>query len=228
MNKLLAMITVLALGALGFVLFRQRPNQTKTVMLEPVSVLNAANSIVKNTSAKSAGSLRDLTRDTPKPRPVTTDAVVPSTPKPSSKFVQTTKQPETVTPRVEVVTPRVEPKITPTLQTPPEKPVEVRTPPKPETTSIQPAPTSQAASSSSSVITAPAPTMPLRREPGKISIQAGAFKNPTYAQTLSDQLSKQGLNASVELGKDGISRVIVGPYPTEEAARAVATKISGR
>jgi cell division protein FtsN len=75
---------------------------------------------------------------------------------------------------------------------------------------------------------APAPVLPLRRSPGSVSIQAGAFKTAEYAETLRAQLSTQGFKASVELGEDGISRVIVGPYPNEETARDAMSKISSR
>jgi cell division protein FtsN len=237
-NKVLVMVGVLALGALGlaFVLRNQSSN-AKTVTLEPNKVVKTLKSKAKNSSAKSAGSLEDLTKNAPEPRAVTTDAiVVPSKPAPSvssapevfSPAPKVTSAPkaasqtpvastpaptQTAKPAPEITKPIEQPQVSSTLEPTTSQPssVAVEKPVVPETTP-----------------SVPAPTLPLRRLEGSVSIQAGAFKNADNAEALRVQLTSQGFQTSVELGADGISRVIVGPYPNEEAARDAMSKISSR
>ncbi len=226
MNKVLVTVGVLALGALGlaFVLRNQTSN-AKTVTLEPSTVVKNAK---PNSSIKPAGSLQDLTKNAPEPRAVTTDAiVVPPKPEPTvSSAPEVVKvAPEVVTPaetssqtvkRVpEITKPIEQPQVSSTVETPT---VSTET----SSTTAQTPVTTEASSS------APTPALPLRRSPGSVSIQAGAFKTVEYAETLRAQLTSQGFKASVELGEDGISRVIVGPYPNEETARDAMSKISNR
>jgi cell division protein FtsN len=223
-NKVLVIVGVLALGALGLAfVFKNQSSNAKTVTLEPNTVVKSAK---PNQGVKSAGSLEDLTKNAPEPRAVTTDAIVVP-PKPVPAVSSTT---EVVKPKPEVTTP-VETssqvtKPTPEITKPIEQPqvsstVETLSTDTSSATTEKPITTETPSSS-------PAPTLPLRRSPGSVSIQAGAFKTAEYAETLRAQLSSQGFKASVELGEDGISRVIVGPYPDEDTARDAMSKISSR
>jgi cell division protein FtsN len=244
-NKVWLTVGALALGALGlaFVL-RSQANNAKTVMLEPNKTVKSTKLKTKNSSAKAAGSLEDLTKNAPEPRAVTTDAiVVPPKPAPivSSTPEVVIEKPKVSRPKPVAVneTPKQIVKPVPKIPKPIEKPqvssTVKETPPasnealnatveKNETSStIREKPV--IAETSPSV---PVPSLPLRRSPGSVSIQAGAFKNADNAQALRVQLNSQGFNASVEVGEDGISRVIVGPYPNEETAREAASKISSR
>jgi hypothetical protein len=221
-NKILVTAGVLALGALGlaFVL-KGQANNAKTVTLEPSTVVKRAK---PNSSIKPAGSLEDLTKNAPEPRAVTTDAiVVPPKPAPA-----VSSAPEVVSAKPEVVKTEPEGRI----QTPvavnetssqTAKPVPELTKPiePPVSSTIETPETSSATVVEKPAITetnssVPVPSLPLRRSPGSVSIQAGAFKNADNFKT------------SVELGEDGISRVIVGPYPNEETARDAMSKISSR
>jgi cell division protein FtsN len=230
-NKIVLTVGVLALGALGlgFVL-RNQTSTAKTVMLEPNKIIKNAK---PNSGVKSAGSLEDLTKNAPEPRAVTTDAIVVP-PKPAPVV---SSAPEVVNTKPEVITPRPVAVSKPSSQV--TKPVPEITKPieQPQVSSTAQTPTASTETSSAATqkpaITetnpsVPAPALPLRRSPGSVSIQAGAFKTAEYAETLRAQLSSQGFKASVELGEDGISRVIVGPYPNEETARDAMSKISSR
>jgi cell division protein FtsN len=64
-------------------------------------------------------------------------------------------------------------------------------------------------------------SLPLRRDAGSVSVQAGAFKSLENAQKLTSRLQAAGIRAGVEKGKT-IYRVLVGPYATESDARAAA------
>ena len=63
--------------------------------------------------------------------------------------------------------------------------------------------------------------LPLRRDAGSISVQAGAFKSLENAQKLTSRLQAAGIRAGVEKGKT-MYRVLVGPYASESDARAAA------
>jgi cell division protein FtsN len=64
-------------------------------------------------------------------------------------------------------------------------------------------------------------SLPLRRDAGSVSVQAGAFKSLENAQKLTSRLQAAGIRAGVEKGKT-MYRVLVGPYATEADARAAA------
>jgi cell division protein FtsN len=232
------MLGVLALGALGlaFVL-KSQPSTAKTVTLEPNKIVKSVKPNAKNPSAKQVGSLEDLTKNAPEPRAVTTDAiVVPPKPAPTVSSV-----PEVVSAKPEVTTPvavsenssqTVKPAAE--LSKPIEKPQVSSRVEAPKVSSTIETPTSSDQSSSIAVqkpatvetaANAPAPILPLRRLEGSVSVQAGAFKNADNAEVLRAQLSSQGFKVSVEVGTDGISRVIVGPYPDEKTAREATNKI---
>jgi cell division protein FtsN len=230
-NKIVVTIGILALGALGlaFVL-KSQPGNAKTVTLEPNKVIKPAK---PNSSVKSAGSLEDLTKNAPEPRAVTTDAIVVP-PKPAPVV---SSAPEVVSTKSEVITPRpvavskppsqvIKP--VPEITKPIERPQVSSTAQTPTVSSETPSAAAEKPVIAETNSSAPAPVLPLRRSPGSVSIQAGAFKTAEYAETLRAQLSTQGFKASVELGEDGISRVIVGPYPNEETARDAMSKISSR
>ncbi len=234
MNKVLVMIGVLALGALGFAfVLKVQPSTAKTVTLEPNKIVKSVKPNAKNPSAKQVGSLEDLTKNAPEPRAVTTDAIVVP-PKPTPAVSST---PEVVSAKPEVTTPTPVETNETSSQTAKPAP-EISKPIKnPQVSSTAQTPTASTETSSPSVekpviaepsSSVPAPTLPLRRSPGSVSIQAGAFKNTDNAEALRVQLSGQGFKTSVELGEDGISRVIVGPYPNEQTAREAANKISSR
>ena len=218
MNKVWMTLGVLALGALGFALvLKSQVSTAKTVTLEPSTVVKSAK---PNRGIKSAGSLEDLTKNAPEPRAVTTDAiVVPPKPAPTVSSVQEVvgAKSEVTTPVTasgqvikavpEITKPIEQPQVSSTIETPTGSPENLsKTPEKPVTTETN-----------SSI---PIASLPLRRSPGSVSIQAGAFKTAEYAESLRAQLTTQGFKASVELGEDGISRVMVGPYPNEQTARA--------
>jgi cell division protein FtsN len=63
--------------------------------------------------------------------------------------------------------------------------------------------------------------LPLRRDAGSVSVQAGAFKSLENAQKLTSRLQAAGIRAGVEKGKT-MYRVLVGPYASESDARAAA------
>jgi cell division protein FtsN len=233
-NKILLTTGVLALGALGlaFVLKGQTSN-TKTLTLEPKKIVKSIKSN-KNSSVKTVGSLEDLTKNTPEPRAVTTDAVVvPPKPEPSvssaPKVVSAKPKITTQTPVASNQTSSQTAKPVPELSKPIEQPqvsnTTVETPTASNETSSAPV---EKPVITETNLSAPTPSLPLRRSPGNVSIQAGAFKNADNAEALRVQLSSQGFKTSVEVGEDGISRVIVGPYKNETAARDAASRISSR
>ena len=251
MNKLFVIAGVLALGALGlaFVLQNQPEKNAKTVMLEPTKVLKTAKSSAKNANIKSAGSLEDLTKGAPEPRAVTTDAIVVP-PKPVSSATSTSKpassepassEPTSASSSVVSPTPVAAnqtsdqaTKTVPELSSTIEKPTSTnQTSNLKETTPTVTDPSNQtnvqaATDIKPSSTSETPPTLPLRRSEGSVSIQAGAFKSAENAEGLRAQLEDKGFKASVEVGSDGISRVIVGPYPNEQTARAAANRISSR
>jgi cell division protein FtsN len=229
------MVAFLALGALGLAfVFRNQTSNAKTVTLEPNKVIKSAK---PNSSVKSAGSLEDLTKNAPEPRAVTTDAiVVPPKPTPtvSNASEVISAKPEVVKakPEVRVSTPvetssqvtKPVPEITKPIEQPQQVPSNAETP----TASTETSNTAEKPVTTETNSSVPAPALPLRRSPGSVSIQAGAFKNADNAEAMRVQLSSQGFKTSVELGEDGISRVIVGPYPNEQTARDAMSKISNR
>lgn len=76
----------------------------------------------------------------------------------------------------------------------------------------------------------PAPTPPAVAA-GKVFLQLGAFKSPQGAESfLAKMRSKLGAEEkSLTLfEKDGLARVHLGPFPTQDAARAAATKLKAR
>ena len=84
-----------------------------------------------------------------------------------------------------------------------------------ETSSVSTTPTESART------TVTRSSLPLRRDSGSISVQAGAFKSLENAQKLTSRLQAAGIRAGVEKGKT-MYRVLVGPYASESAARAAA------
>ena len=67
-------------------------------------------------------------------------------------------------------------------------------------------------------------SLPLRRNPRNVSVQAGAFKSQENAQKLANRLLSAGVKARLE-SADGLYRVIVGPYKDEVTAKAAARGI---
>ncbi len=227
MNKIWVTVGVLVLGALGLAfVFRNQTSTAKTVTLEPNTVFKIVN---PNSSVKPAGSLEDLTKNAPEPRAVTTDAIViPPKPEPTVSAPEVVKAtPEVVAPTPVETSSQVS-KAVPEITKPIEQPQVSSNLETPTASSETSNPTVQTPVTTETSSSVPVPLLPLRRSPGSVSIQAGAFKTAEYAETLRAQLTTQGFKASVELGEDGISRVIVGPYPNEETARDAASKISNR
>ena len=233
MNKVIVIAGVLALGALGlaFVFKNQAVENTKTVMLEPSKVLKTAKSSAKN--LKSVGSLEDLTKGTPEPRAVTTDAIVVP-PKPASSASSSVVS---QTPVAANETSTEATKTVPELSSTAREPLSTnetsnQKETKPVVTdssnqiSLQATPDNSNPNTSSQTLPETTPKLPLRRSEGSVSIQAGAFKNAENAASLRAQLESKGFKTSIELGTDGISRVIVGPYPNQDAAQVAASKIS--
>jgi cell division protein FtsN len=246
LSKFWGLIAILLVAALGAATFLKSGQTGKTITLEPATVMKTPKYAKKIPSIKTAGNLEALTRDAPEPRPVTTDALVvppkpvgtptvtsgaasgssvaptsaePTSPEPASaKSVNakpSTRVPETTTdvpkstPEISSTKPKTIQNIQPSSVTPEQTAETVA--PSPETPAVQ-----------------DAPSLPLRRETTGVSVQAGAFKTATNAEALRAQLAERGFKTSVELGTDGISRVIVGPYSNETLARDAATKILGR
>lgn len=57
-------------------------------------------------------------------------------------------------------------------------------------------------------------------------IQVGAFKNQGRARTYGLQFSSQGYQPLFEKGDDGLTRILIGPYTSEEKAVLARSKIS--
>ena len=91
-------------------------------------------------------------------------------------------------------------------------------------TSSDPAPAPDA----TTAIIAPAipSALPVRNSAQGWAVQAGAFKNALNATTLRDRLLKLGLSARVEIGADGVNRVLVGAYVNAEAAKAASASVA--
>jgi cell division protein FtsN len=256
LSKFWGLIAILLVAALGAATFLKSGQTGKTITLEPATVMKTPKYAKKIPSIKTAGNLEALTRDAPEPRPVTTDALVvppkpvgtptvtsvaasgssiaptsvqPASPepasiaptsvkpvsaepvsaKPSTRVPETTTDVPKSTPEISSTKPKTIQNIQPSSVTPEQTAETVA--PSPETPAVQ-----------------DAPSLPLRRETTGVSVQAGAFKTATNAEALRAQLAERGFKTSVELGTDGISRVIVGPYSNETLARDAATKILGR
>jgi cell division protein FtsN len=251
LSKFWGLIAILLVAALGAATFLKSGQTGKTITLEPATVMKTSKYAKKIPSIKTAGNLEALTRDAPEPRPVTTDALVvppkpvgtptvtsgaasgssvaptsvePASPepvraksvnaksvnaKPSTRVPETTTDVPKSTPEISSTKPKTIQNIQPSSVTPEQTAETVA--PSPETPAVQ-----------------DAPSLPLRRETTGVSVQAGAFKTATNAEALRAQLAERGFKTSVELGADGISRVIVGPYSNETLARDAATKILGR
>lgn len=90
-------------------------------------------------------------------------------------------------------------------------------PATPAPAATQPTP----ASPSSSVTPAPS-TAPAS---GSWRVAVGAFSDPTNANRLADSLREQGYSVRLEPAGT-VTRVVVGPFPSEERARAVAQGLS--
>ncbi len=231
MNKIWLMVGILALGALGLAfMFTNQTGTAKTVTLEPSTVIKG---VKPNSSVRPAGSLEDLTKNAPEPRAVTTDAIiVPPKPEPA-----VSSTPEVVGAKPEVTTPtpvavsETSSQVTkpvPEISKSIEKPQVSSSAQMPRVSTEPSSATTQESVTTQTTSSVPAASLPLRRRPGSISIQAGAFKNADNAEALRVQLISQGFNTSVDLGEDGILRVIVGPYPNEQSAQDAARKISSR
>lgn len=76
--------------------------------------------------------------------------------------------------------------------------------------------------------TLPAKPMPVGEEAGGYVVQLGAFANYANAQTFLAQVANQiatlGVEASVH-EKEGLYRVVVGPYPTREDAQRTGERL---
>ncbi|MFN3265674.1 MAG: SPOR domain-containing protein [Deinococcales bacterium] len=59
-------------------------------------------------------------------------------------------------------------------------------------------------------------------------LQVGAFRSAENARALQQKLLDQGLSVKIVRGEDGISRVLVGDYPTRDAAQADNKAVSSR
>lgn len=81
------------------------------------------------------------------------------------------------------------------------------------------------------VVVAEAPVPPAHTAKGKIYLQLGAFKSPQGAESfLAKMRSKLGVEdkALMLYQKDGLERVHLGPFATQEAARAAGEKLQVR
>ena len=106
-----------------------------------------------------------------------------------------------------------------TVPEPSERPSDAATPSDATLPSSDPAPDSGAAAA------APA-ALPVRNSAQGWSVQAGAFKNASNATALRDRLLKLGLAARVEIGTDGVNRVLVGAYSSASAAKASSATVA--
>lgn len=108
-----------------------------------------------------------------------------------------------------------------TVPEPSERPSDATTPSDATlpSTSSDPAP-------DSGVATATPAALPVRNSAQGWSVQAGAFKNASNATALRDRLLKLGLAARVEVGTEGVNRVLVGAYATAEAAKASSATVA--
>ena len=86
-------------------------------------------------------------------------------------------------------------------------------------TSSDPTPDSGAAAATPAAL-------PVRNSAQGWSVQAGAFKNASNATALRDRLLKLGLAARVEIGTDGVNRVLVGAYSSASAAKASSATVA--
>ena len=88
-----------------------------------------------------------------------------------------------------------------------------------------PSPSSEAASETNTAAATPS-ALPVRNSAQGWAVQAGAFKNASNATTLRDRLLKAGLAARVEIGADGVNRVLVGAYVSADAAKAASPTVA--
>jgi cell division protein FtsN len=203
LNRLLLVVAIVGLGLCVYLL--ARPNTVQTVRLEPSTALPS-----QLESPQSAPKLEVKPAPIVKPRP----------------------------------TQSIEPRQTPTL--PVQRPAtstastsntSASSPSQPVTSRPSQASTSSANQTSPSnsrqfqdLDTPPAPVRILTpRADGSVwRLQVGAFKSADNADSLRVKLLENGLTAKVVQGTDGISRVLVGDYPTREAAQADNNAVSSR
>lgn len=58
-------------------------------------------------------------------------------------------------------------------------------------------------------------------------VQVGAFRRAESAKQLADRYRATGRDVRVERGNDGISRVLLGPFDSRQAAAAVRAEVDG-
>jgi cell division protein FtsN len=164
-----------------------------------------------------------------RPNNTQTIRLEPSTPLPSQL-----EQPQPV-PKLEIKpAPVVKPRPTQAIA-PPEQP-KLSTAPRDTTPSKTPetnAPNSKPTGSTGNFQDLDNPPSPAKiltpRADGAVwRLQVGAFKSAENAEALRQKLSEGGLSAKVVLGDNGISRVLVGDYPSREAAQADNAAVSSR
>jgi cell division protein FtsN len=113
-----------------------------------------------------------------------------------------------------------------TVPEPSERPSDATAPSDATLPSLSSDPTSDS-STAGAIITAATPSaLPVRNSAQGWAVQAGAFKNASNATALRDRLLKLGLAARVEIGTDGVNRVLVGAYSSGEAAKAASASVA--
>lgn len=121
-----------------------------------------------------------------------------------------------------------------TVPEPSERPSDAATPSDATLPSSDPASDSSSTASGSTAsgntaatIAAATPSaLPVRNSAQGWAVQAGAFKNAGNATGLRDRLLKLGLAARVEVGADGVNRVLVGAYSSAAAAKASSATVA--
>lgn len=58
-------------------------------------------------------------------------------------------------------------------------------------------------------------------------VQAGAFANPDNAEDLARQIRRRGETVRVERGRDGLNRVLIGPFEDYREAMEVSRRFDG-
>ena len=116
-----------------------------------------------------------------------------------------------------------------TVPKPSERPNDAATPSDATLPSSGPASDSSSTESGSTaaISTAATPSaLPVRDSAQGWGVQAGAFKNASNATALRDRLLKLGLAARVEIGAEGVNRVLVGAYVSAEAAKTSSATVA--
>ena len=211
----LAICIALIAGGGYFFFIRQTSNQ-ESVALEPIQAVPMRVPNASDSTPQPPAAVR--TPDPLKPR-----AVTPSTPAGTASSSDAGTSDTTVSDTTASDT---------TVPEPSERPSDATTPSDatlPSTSSSDPASDSStnAAANTAAIIAAATPSaLPVRNSAQGWAVQAGAFKNASNATSLRDRLLKAGFAARVEIGADGVNRVLVGAYVNAEAAKAASVTVA--